>query len=559
MQFWSADGELLKETHYTWEHDCDFAALSDGRVIGWGIWDGHLYFWNSDGELLKKVEAFGSSEDYGGTQFLLILRNENILAFGREAISLFTSNGKLIAKSSGFKKTTNAIELDDGRIIVMNNRGWFKVLDEHLKSLYSYRNNAVNIRAMEQGRWLTWYHDGKIRIWHYDNYPLPPASKLLIRMELHNGNILVSDRESLVLFDEKGNLLRKLEGHIHPLFFVKLLSNHRIVSSPSFKKDSSLRLWSEDGSLVAVMEHSQIGGVQKLFNHRILTWSEKNGNLCLWSEDGDLIVVMEHEWVLGAIELENKQIISWGHDKHFRLWSPDGELIAKYKWNIQALPHVQELLKGRKLIWTSRFYVYIWDAIENNLVKWNAKRYKIVRDNRYILMFRDERVVLYSSDGEELITLHDHPTGAYDILQLSDGRWLSISPTVRIWDKDGQFITILDERRSEAFCIQLQNGNIVVWDRAKTGIVRIWSAQGELISEFRVAVYNNNPYMHIIELDDNRLLIQSRVDKLQLRSSEGELLGYLYTQNLQIKPFVSQDRQHILTGDMIIRYHPDRV
>ena len=255
-----------------------------------------------------------------------------------------------------------------------------------------------------------------------------------------------------------------MQGHEGKVKGAIELQDDRVLS---WSEDKTLRLWSNDGEILAVLEgHSyDVKGALELHDGRILSWSSEE-TFRLWSQDGEILAVLEgHEgFVGGALELHDGRILSWEEQEELdeekgtalRLWSNDGEPLAVLEGHKGSIGGALELQDGRILSWIGG------DAFgESDFDRslWNQT-----------FVPSDTTLRLWSAGGEPLVVLEGHESFVSGTLELQDGRilsWAREEKVLRLWSAGGESLAVLEGH--EGFvggALELQDGRILSWAKA---------------------------------------------------------------------------------------------
>jgi WD40 repeat protein len=175
----------------------------------------------------------------------------------------------------------------------------------------------------------------------------------------------------------------------------------------SWSEDNTLRLWSEDGVSLAVLEgHAGVvNGALELADGRLLSWSDDK-NVRLWSEDGVPLTVLEGRagTVDGVVTLADGRLISRSRNT-FQLWSREGTPLTTLKGHAGRVGGPLELADGRLLSWSDDGTVRLWSSNGAPLDLWGTpmgpirsvvpsaadERTFAVLINRYVYMIEIER------------------------------------------------------------------------------------------------------------------------------------------------------------------------
>jgi WD40 repeat protein/tetratricopeptide (TPR) repeat protein len=188
--------------------------------------------------------------------------------------------------------------LSNGNILSADDSGALRLWDgtsgAPLAELGGYDNRWIDIRALADGRMLTWAQSfgSPVRMWD----------------------------------GASGALLWTLDGQRHA-FFLDELSTGPVLTLSS---DCSIRIWNtEDGTPVAacVGHTGQIGNVIGLPNARVLSWAE-DGTWRLWdARDGRQIATLTslERHIQGVWPLPDGSLLSWEYHQMRRWDSETGE------------------------------------------------------------------------------------------------------------------------------------------------------------------------------------------------------------------------------------------
>jgi hypothetical protein len=175
----------------------------------------------------------------------------------------------------------------------------------------------------------------------------------------------------------------------------------------------------------------------------------------------------------------------------------------------ENIRHVTEF-KGN-LIVEYDYGISLYKCDGNLLVKLsllNDREFKVLETGSILYFGENSLGVIKLDEFDELrITKFDNVKGQiYDSIKLSSGAFFTLyyDGEIRLWSKDGQHVTIIDNHRKGAGLInrafETRLGAVVTW--TDHGWIEIWSTEG--INNAAYKLHDN--VVNVVELPNNRLL-----------------------------------------------------
>ena len=400
--------------------------LPGERILTWGR-DGTLRWWRQDGTPLNTVVAHTHPEEPGGSQDtgvhgVLRLDDGRLLSWGIDKkAKLWSDDGGFISLFLDEESWIRLDRLDDGRIgatIGDEYRVWSAAL-EPLLVLKSPGPGLRGATPLGDGRFLTW-------------------TRQL--------------REPATLWNAGGRAVAELGGHERRLLGAIELADGRIVT---FENGPSLRIWSSEGELEAVIDEA----------HRHMP-----------------------AWDPFAFPLRDGRFITWGQEAYdnnvwwARLWDAQGDSVALIEASDSPLQGI-ELDDGRLLLGINSQTPAIWqtDGRRGPVLRGHEKEaYGAVQwpDGRIATHAADGTARIWGRDGTPLLTLRGHEAGVSGIEPLASGRYLTWSfadRTARVWNEHPQPRSVLNLQGGDAKHVQqLSNGSLAVL--TNTGSVALFGS-----------------------------------------------------------------------------------
>ncbi|NVN97621.1 WD40 repeat domain-containing protein, partial [Candidatus Nomurabacteria bacterium] len=303
---------------------------------------------------------------------------------------------------------------------------------------------------------------------------------------------------SLILWDNRGTLIYKFDGHKNEICGAIEISNHRIVS---WAYNDSLKLWNvESGKLIFDLEgHTWqtgwgISGVEELPNGDLISYGD-DGTIRIWNlNSGKLITTLvlytSEGFQIGRMELKgrlisNGQFVTWSSDMMIRIWElSTGRMIHIFKAHSNSIIDAIEISGNRLLSWSHDNSLCLWDLTKGNMVnqfKGHTKKIIIafeISGNKIISGSNDGTIKIWDSSIKAISERNQdhHSFKVNGIINLSGNGAVSWSGdyTLRLWSKvTGSLLFILRGHTGDVKgALEITENRILSWSKDNT--LKIW-------------------------------------------------------------------------------------
>jgi WD40 repeat protein len=382
----------------------------DGRIISWST-DHTLRIWTQDGSLTL---VFDIRAAYVGSDTRL--SDDLVLSWhdtdhGRELRLRYRESYFATLWAGHTGRLNGIMQLSDGRILSWSDDRSLRIWDEDgnpIAVLEGHTEAILDAKELPDGRIVSRSSDS-VRLWGKDGSPVTAAAAELgpdaafeaspkvlpsreddavtfegdpaaKSTELSDGRILSWSDANLRMLARGFAPTNRLqtESHTDQVTGIGILSDGRILS---WSRDGTLRIWTKEGSPVAVLEgHTKsVSGARELPDGRVLSWS-RDATLRIWDKDGSPAAVLQGhtESIQDAIVLSDGRIMSWSDDKCLRIWNERGDLLVVLDGHPRVVRDVLELCDGRILSCCRRIQC-LWDQEGNLLAKYKRSLPRALR------------------------------------------------------------------------------------------------------------------------------------------------------------------------------------
>lgn len=316
-----------------------------------------------------------------------------------------------------------------------------------------------------------------------------------------DGNYILTSKGSDVgLWDMQGNLKTSLDGIHGTSLMSASFANDGSFFVTRELLDDVLRIWNTNGQL------------QVEFCTEIRTDCDSNAHGDIIedfaiSPDGQQIVTIHNDLPLGETQNTANGRTEEGSA---RLWTIDGQFVSEM--NVPTDTTIQEAQffpDGLKILTSSGDgTAQVWD-LDGNLL-WTldhggtVNMFVISPDGKYIVSAgRDGKVNIWDNAGSlyQILTLENH----VESVQFSSNNFhiLTVSTDVRLWDINGNLITVFDSVFDAIFN---PDGTRILTLSSKP---QLWNLEGQLIENYNINS-NELPISADFSLDGRFFLTRSR-------------------------------------------------
>ncbi len=407
LRLWDHQGKLLTTMKQHSETVTGVSVLPGGIILSRSY--DHVYMWDIDGSFLN---VFPRRLEYFGSEPTIVLSDGRILSWSGSDLCVMDPEKESAAGERHSRHSVYGfVVLCDERVLSWSNDTTLSLWDQQRKYIVymsGHTGPVCGAIELKDGHILSWAEDHTLRLWNKEGIATEVfqrhKSSITKVLELSNKRILsmATDRDedmgyTVDIWDQEGRLVFVLEGIKNAIEISggKILSwarpqnDHEGEFDKNDLNNHSLRLWDQEGKLLAVFEghRSDVGSAIELTNGKILSWTcpendalpdsvETDLNdyaLRLWDQEGKPLTVFEGHGgaVANAIELFDGKILSWGSRplelKTLRLWDQQGTLLATFDEHSEDVAGAMQLINGNIVTWspTNKFFpdpsLYLWN------------------------------------------------------------------------------------------------------------------------------------------------------------------------------------------------------
>lgn len=475
IRLWSHDGWLIKTLtgHQGTVNSVTFSP--DGRTIASASSDHSVKLWARDGDFEQNLMGHGSPVQ----QVAFSPDGQAIASASLDGtIKLWSLKGQAIATLTGHEQGVWGVAFSpDGTTIASAG------LDDTIRL---WRRDGKLIRKIEaQSEGVTsiaWSPDNQIlasvgfnktlKLWRRDGMPirnLQGHDMVVWDVTFSRDGQLVatasSDRTAR-LWRINNGLLTRLEGHKGGIYQVNFSPDGQLLATAS--QDTFVKLWSQTGDFVRDLRtDSQPNARTWKFdakftpNSQQVITSDFNGAVRQWRLDGSLVKTFSKKGEESSNSLSispnGEFIASGGRDQWLRIWRMNGEEVQAFPahqapiWSVAFSSDSQILasvaLDGSAKVWRVKNGQLV-TALASPGASMRSVALSVIPTAQPLIATGglDNKVRLWSLEGQLLKTLHGHKDIIYTIAFSPDGQLLasgSGDKTIKLWTRDGKLLRTL--------------------------------------------------------------------------------------------------------------------
>ncbi|MCL4708150.1 AAA family ATPase [bacterium] len=273
----------------------------------------------------------------------------------------------------------------------------------------------------------------------------------------------------------------------------------------------------------------------------------------LWSKNGELLAKFPHEYEVNAaiFSLEGNEVLTASDDATARLWLVNGDSVRTYQ-------HTNNV----NTIRFSREGTQILTACDDDSVRLWSKSGNLIAAFRHqgavlsAVFSNDENWILSASsdntarrwpinDGTAITFQHQGPV--YMAVNSPDGEFVltvSDDEAARLWSANGDLQKTFQHDGPVKSALFLANNDEIL-TASDDGMARIWSTGGDLRKTFE---HRGPVFSAVSSQDGSRILTAARDSTAKLWSKEGELLTTLQHDGPVNAVIFSEDESYVLTA-----------
>ncbi|MBW4592759.1 MAG: CHAT domain-containing protein [Brasilonema angustatum HA4187-MV1] len=277
-----------------------------------------------------------------------------------------------------------------------------------------------------------------------------------------DGNIIAStsDDSSIKLWSKDGTLLRTLEGHGATVYKVAISPDGQTLASAS--ADKTIKLWKRDGTLITTLKGHEAGVLNVAFSPdgKTIASASDDSSVKLWRVSGKVSALLTtlkgHGSSVQAVTFspDGSTIASASKDSTIKLWNKNGTLLTT--------------LAGHKSI--------VWDVA-------------ISPDGKTLASASgDSTVKLWNKDGTLLKTLEGHQGSVSSIAFSPDGKTIasgSWDDTIKLWNKNGELLTTLNGHSDRVWGVAFNPDSKILVSVSGDKTIKLWKLDSALLTTFR--------------------------------------------------------------------------
>ncbi|MDJ0647069.1 MAG: AAA-like domain-containing protein [Xenococcaceae cyanobacterium MO_188.B19] len=441
VKLWKMDGSLLHTLEGHQAAIWDVAFSPDSQLIATVSRDYTVKLWHRDGRLLHTLE--GHQDEVLGIAFS---PNGQIIATASRdrTVKLWQRDGKLIDTLDGHNKSVwKAVFSPDGQMIAtgsedktvklwkINDLGRFK-LEE---TLNSHTNEVRDIAFSSDGKTIVSVsHDQTAKLWQADS----------------------------------GKLLQTLEGHSSPIVAVVFHPDRQKFITASW--DGKVKVWSLEGALLKTIniERRRIWDIDISPDGNTIASASGQHIVKLARLDNPLLKVLRSHSapiIDVAFHPQGEMIVTVSDDRTVKLWAKDGSLLDTFQSEQDSVLGITISHDRHKLVSGH------WNGAINFLKLEDLEQPQIFLEK----------------------TIKGHKVGVWRIVISPNGQIIatvSEDKTAKLWDWQGNLITILDGHQDVVRDIAFTPDGQIVVTASYDKTIKLWNTRGDIIETLDQDNYN---------------------------------------------------------------------
>ncbi|MBW4441312.1 MAG: AAA-like domain-containing protein [Plectolyngbya sp. WJT66-NPBG17] len=307
-----------------------------------------------------------------------------------------------------------------------------------------------------------------------------------------------SEDQTIRLWREDGSLVATLKGHTGGVFAIAFSRDGDLIATGG--ADNSVRVWSHDGWLMTRLtgHEGTVYAVAFSPDGQTIATASADRTIKLWSREGRLIRTLNgHQQVVNTVAFsrDGQTIATGSADQTIKLWARDGSLIKTLSGHQDAVQTVAFSLDGTGLISSGLDdTIVLWNQ-EGNLIRKIAAQSDGVTNlawspngQTFASVGFDKTLKLWRRDGTLLRSLQGHDNVIWGVGFNPDGQSIvtgSADKTARFWRLNNGLMTRLEGHTSDVNQVEFSPDGRWLVSASKDRSIKLWSQGGGFIRDFK--------------------------------------------------------------------------